>query len=453
MIRIHISWKDPAFLLLTGLLLREAFSFWTGSMYDSEVWIRNAYYVAHGVSPYSYMNAVPGLSFSYLNLPLPSVGYLPLWSFILAAIYDFFVLLPGYNRFVFYFLIKQPPILGDVMLGRLMSQAALRWGGTAETARRILAFWMFFPYPILISAIWGQFDSLVAALWLASILSARSVRRSALDGVAIFLKFFPVIFVPYYFFRERGLVRWRQLLVLAIPGGFTLAAIVLGGWGLANLQGTVVSQGRGVPVGLTIWAVLFSPVAISIFPGITQAFGVIAWLWVPAVILAGFYAMRHFPQVGAEALAEALLLITAVFLLMHTNVFEQYLIYLMPLLLLDVELWHPERRLLFRMTWAIGFVFLLLNNDLLIRFVVPVFPAALDITTAMDASPVFGVARAFILSALAILFAIHLIQLILVLADTHRDTRPWFLRIFGLTMASARPEVSPEAGAQEDSVR
>lgn len=451
--RIRISWNDAVFVTLVGLVLREAFSFWTGSTYDSEVWIRNAYYVAHGVSPYSLMNPIPGLSFAYLNQALPSVGYLPLWSMLLAAIYDFFVLLPGYNRFVFYFLIKQPPILGDVILGRLLSKATSRWGGTPEAAQRVLTFWMLFPYPILVSAVWGQFDALVAMLWVASLLVSGPLKRSGAEGLAILLKLFPVIFVPYHFLRERGWARWRQLLVVAIPAVFTAAAFALGGWGLASFQGTMVYEAHGVALGMTLFAVVFSQDVVAAYPGVMAFFPLVSWLWVPAVVLAGAYAVRRFSRDTQVGLIQALLLISVVFFLFHAQLYEQYLLYLLPLLLVDAVLWHPERRLLFHQTWAIGLVYMIFNNDFLIRFAVPLFPSVLDTTVGLDSSPVFGVARAWILYILAVLFVVNLVQLAVVLADPEREARPWLLRLLPRRRdprrtASVGPEPIPEEPAR-----
>ena len=451
--RIRVSWKDAAFVTLVGLVLREAFSFWTGSTYDSEVWIRNAYYVAHGISPYSMMNPIPGLSFAYLNQALPSVGYLPLWSMLLAAIYDFFVLLPGYNRFVFYFLIKQPPILGDVILGRLLAKATGRWGGTPQAAQRVLTFWMLFPYPVLVSAVWGQFDALVAMIWIASLLASGPWKRSGAEGLGILLKLFPVIFVPYHFLRERGWARWRQLLVLGIPAGFTVAAFALGGWGLVSFQGTMLYEAHGVALGMTLFAVVFSQDVVSAYPSIMGLFPTVSWLWVPAVVLAGVYAVRRFSRDSQDGMVQALLLISVIFFLFHAQLYEQYLLYLLPLLLLDVVLWHPERRLLFHQTWVIGLVYMTFNNDFLIRFAVPLFPSVLDTTVALDSSPVFGVVRAWILYGLAILFVINLLQLAVVLADPKRSARPWLLRLIPRRRPKELALASGPEQPREESVR
>jgi len=422
--------QDPAIILFTGLLLRELFSFWTAHPYDFEVWLRNAVYVSRGISPYSFMDPIPGLSFSDQNQMLPSVGYPPLWSLMLAELYRLFILLPGDNRFVLYFLLKQPTILGDVFLGYVLYRAVTQWGGTIESAHRILGFWMLFPYPILISAIWGQFDALVAFLWITSLLVARPVRRSVLDGLAILLKLFPLIFIPYHLLREKGTAKLRQLVSLGIPVVFTAAAFYLGGWGFANFRDTMVYAAHGAPQGMSILAVLFSHGLLDHFPGIVAAFGAASWLWVPAVTVSGVYAARRFPRNSRFDLVQALLFIMVVFFLFRVQVNEQYLMYLLPLLLLDLVLWHPERKGLFHMTWVIGLVYLLFNNDFLIRFFGPIFPATLDWSYNLDNNSSFGPVRTVVLLAVAIMFAVHLVQLALVLIDGRWNPDPWLLRAF-----------------------
>src|SRR3989441_8566653 len=197
--------KTTRGLLLIGLAIREGLSFWTGHPYDFEVWLRNSYFVSQGANPYTaYFPPVPGLSFAFLNQSLGGVGYLPLWPLIVAGLYRVYVVIPGANRFVLYFLLKQPPILADVLLGFLMHRAIVRWSVNAEVALRGLKFWMFFPYAIIISAIWGMFDAMVAVLVFAFLLSTDAVKGYALIGLGILLKWLPLIYIPYYVFREGG---------------------------------------------------------------------------------------------------------------------------------------------------------------------------------------------------------------------------------------------------------
>src|SRR5712692_10237130 len=116
---VDLGSRGRIFLIL-GLFIREALSPWTGHLWDFEVWIRNAYSVAEGMNPYTLLPPAPGLSFAFLGQSMPSVGYLPLWSIILAGIFKLYQILPAGNRFLLYFLLKQPQVLGDVFLAYLI---------------------------------------------------------------------------------------------------------------------------------------------------------------------------------------------------------------------------------------------------------------------------------------------------------------------------------------------
>src|SRR5439155_1400849 len=82
----------------------------------------------------AFLPPVPGLSFAFLNQRLGGVGYLPLWPLIVAGLYRVYAALPGGSRFVLYFLLKQPPILADVLLGYCIQRSIVRWSGNETTA-------------------------------------------------------------------------------------------------------------------------------------------------------------------------------------------------------------------------------------------------------------------------------------------------------------------------------
>ncbi len=106
-------------LLVMGILIREALSFWTGHPFDFEIWVRTGYAVANGMSPYSPMPYVNGLSFAsdFGGQGLdPVVGYLPFWPVLLGGLYKLYLLLGSPSRFLYYFLLKQPVIVCDVCL-------------------------------------------------------------------------------------------------------------------------------------------------------------------------------------------------------------------------------------------------------------------------------------------------------------------------------------------------
>ena len=80
------------------------------------------------MNPYaSFWPPVPGVSFAFLDTPLPSASYLPFWPALLGELYRAWDVVGGGNRFVLYFMIKQLPILGDVT-----RRAALRSGPSLD---------------------------------------------------------------------------------------------------------------------------------------------------------------------------------------------------------------------------------------------------------------------------------------------------------------------------------
>ena len=449
MIRLPRPGKDVVRWLAVGLVLREAFSFWTGHPFDTEVWLRNAYYVAHGWSPYRLLPSVPGVSFAYQGQLLPSVAYLPLWPLVLAGLYQLYAFVPGGGRFLLYFLVKQPPILGDVLLGALLFVAAGRWGAERAAARRLLAFWMLFPYAILISAVWGQFDSLVAACILGALLATTSGRRFGLLGLGVLLKSLPIIFVPFELLRARGRTRWTALVAVAIPVGFTAVVFALSGWGLGGFSGMVTSEAHGVPEGMSLALLLTVPA----FGGVVSAMGpavvVLGYLWIPGILAASVWAARRFAGDGAREVLQAFTFLTVIFFLLRWTVNEQYLIELLPLLLLDVVLWHPERRGLFHATWLLGLAFLVVNNFFLVRFSAPVFPGALPFEYGLQQSAVFTAVRQALLDGLAVLFSLHLLQLGLVLARPERSTTPWLVAVLRRTWSASVGRMRSAAAGRE----
>lgn len=444
MLKAAFSRLSPRWALVLGLCVREAFSFWTGHPYDLEVWVRNAYYVAHGTNPYTYMDPAPGLSFAYLGVALPSVGYLPPWSLVVAGLYWIYTFSPVQTPFLLYFLLKQPPILGDVGLGLMLYRAIRRWGGSEALSQGLFRFWMVFPYSILISAIWGQFDAIVSALILASLLAAGAWRRSMLDAVGILLKVFPVLFVPYRLVAGRGPSRWVALAAVAIPGIVTYLTFIVFGWGFTGLTEMLTFSAHGNPGGLS-YARILVPYGASV-AGRSPFLLALGAIWIGAVVVAGYQAARRFSPESPQAVVQASLLITAVFFLTRWGVNEQYLMYLIPLQLVDVALWHPERRSLLRFTWVLGLVFLIVNNILLIRFVAPVYPPAVDLDYYIDNVSVASFPRGLLLDALAFLFSAHVLQLLLVVLGKATNTTPWLVRAVRAVRVSVGQAIRGTAG-------
>jgi hypothetical protein len=410
--------------LLLGLAIREALSFWTGQQYDFEVWIRNAYWVGPGVTPYQVFLPAPHLSFAYLTVALPSVGFLPLWTMMLVGIYHGYLALPWSSRWLLYFLLKQPEVWGDVLLGYLLYRFVLRESGREDRARGILAFWMLFPYPIIIGAMWGQFDSLVTAFWIAALLAEAAWARGSLLGTSIFLKFLPLIALPYYLVRDR--VRGAVLVgfAVALPILGTAAFFLALHWSLPGFEGLVNAQVHGNSGGMT-YASLLESTFLSPYLEPTPFYTAFSYLWIPVVLGVGLWAARRFSARSAETTVQAMLLILIAYMLTRQDVYEQIVIYLLVFLLLDCVLWHPERRRYLAWVTGVATAYLLVNQDLLLQLLGPLTPTALTLANSANGSPVLGPLREVGLIVLGLIFTAVLLWLAWEVALSPRGRRGW----------------------------
>ncbi len=366
-------------LLLTGFLIREAFSFWTGHPFDFEIWVRAGYWVSRGVSPYSDMSFAPGVSFAddFGYSFGAAIGYLPFWPILVAGLYKLYVLLGSPSSFVYYFLIKQPIIICDVLAGYVLYRYTERRG--SNKASFALKVWLFSPFNVIVSAIWGMFDSIAVLFVLLALTARPGAYRGIWAGLATFAKSLPVIFtVPL----SRGPMSLRNLaLAIGIPVVASLAIVWLMGWPFSAFGITIQST---LPTGrqsLSAWEVMFYLNSIGWIPDSSLNF-YYQWggyIWIVAVGTATVLAYRWFGFDTERGVIQSMLLITITFLVLRGQVNEQYALYLFALALIDIALWNPQRkRLLFALVAAV-LLYHLTNDPLLIRYVAPVYPHVLTI--------------------------------------------------------------------------
>jgi hypothetical protein len=431
-------------LLGVGLLIREAFSFWTGHPYDFEVWIRTGYEVAHGANPYNGVwPAVPGVSISYYGQGLPAAAYLPFWSELLGGLYRLWEATGGGNRFYLYFLLKQPGILADVTTAYLLYRLVDRWTADGRAAGAVLTFWVFFPYAIVISAIWGQFDSIVVVILLALLFVRNPLERNLVYGLGIFVKWVTVIFLPLEILRERGFRRLWVLVALAVPLAATAAVFVASGWSFSHLGALSTSQSHGGGLGMNFAYVLSLGDFVNTLSQVPYFYEVVPYAWVPGVIVAGIVAAKWVRSNSPRAEVRAVLLLVTVFLLLRWGLYEQYMVYLFSLAALDIAAFNPGRRALLYLTVVLTGTFLLINNDLGLRFLTPADPGIWTYAMGIDASATWGFPRAMALTALSVLIGITLIQWVHTLVRDKTHPEPWLLAWRSLLSGTR----SPESGA------
>lgn len=427
-------------ILLAGLLVREALSFWTAQPFDFESWLRTGYAAAHGTDPYQmFWPAVPGVSFAYLDATVPPAAYLPFWPALLGELYRFWLVVGGGNRFVLYFLIEQPVIFADIGTAYLLYRLVARWTGQLSAALAVLSFWSFFPYAIAVTAVWGQFDSIVVLVVLALLFARTSFERNLLNGIGIFVKYLTAIFLPLEILRERGWRRLGFLIALFVPLALTLAVFALEGWSFSGIGASGLSQSHGGGGGMNYSFLLEQgPVhgELSLIPYLYESVG---YLWVPGIILAGWVGARWLAPPTPSSEVRAMLLIVSVFFLLRWGLLEQYLLYLFSLMVLDIAVYHPGRRALMLFCYALAGSWLIVNNDFGIRFLSPLNSGIESLTTSLDSSAVYGVGRHIALIVLATLMTVTLVQLVLTYLRDEAEPVPWLLQLPKRLTRAGRP--------------
>jgi len=424
-------WPLAATFLLAGLVLREAFSFWTGHPYDFEIWIRTGYVVAHGTNPYiAFWPPAPGVSIDAFSSTLPSAAYLPFWALVTGGSYKAYLAVGGGNRYVYYFFLKQVPILADVATAYLLYRLVRNWTGNVKLATRALAFWSFFPYAIVISAIWGQFDPVEVVCVLAILLVSGTPRRNLVYGIGIFVKWITAIYLPFEFFRERGLRRLWVLLGLAVPTALTLVVFLGMHWTFTGIGATTVSESSGGGGGMN-YARMFelAPVqyvAVRI-PGLLD---VLPYVFVPAVVAVGWLMAKRVAAGGPQAELTCVLAIMAVFLLTRWGLNEQYFLYLFAPMVLDVLVFHPGRRDLYTYVGILASAFLIVNNTFGVWFLTPINIGFDSWAIGFDRHAISSPIRQYTMDGLAILITFALTQLVWALLREQSHPKPWLLRIW-----------------------
>lgn len=408
--------------LIAGLAIREFFAPFTGHPYDFELWIRLGYYTARGIDPYSYFQPVKGLSIPGTG-PMYSIGFPPLWPLVLAVLYKFYAILGVNNRFVYYFILKQPMILGDMidayLIYRLLEKLA-----TSQKAYNAFRFWLFCPFVIIVSSIWGIFDQfvLVFVLLAISFLISSKVKSSVSEAIGITLKAIPIIFLPVLAFSQKNLK--NALIYGAMSVATTLAItllpyVFLPTWHLSGIEAAGTSTVTKVGNSLNYYVIPY--VLSGFFPGkitIPQYFG---YIWIAGIGLASLLiiwkVMRSKSSYDSvPSTISFMLVVLLVFFLLRTQINEQYVIYFIGLGLFDYYIFAKKyRQKLFHAIWISVLVFLVANNDFLARFLAPISISYTNLANQLQSGVLSDVRYGLMIAAglaFSIFCLIYLVSLI-----------------------------------------
>jgi hypothetical protein len=306
------------------------------------------------------------------------IGYPPTWAFFQAGLYKMYSLTGINDRFFYYYIVKQPMIMADLLAGYLLMGLISDLKNT-ESGVRAFSFWMLCPFTIIISSVWGMFDQIVLVLVLGSVLVLSETKKSALmEALGFLLKVIPLIYFPILALVQTSKTKIATFLFVSVGSSIFFALLpylFFPKWKLSQLQGVGVSVVNKIGNSMNYWIVISAYNDYhNISPGVLNVLDSLAYLWIPAVLIATIFCTLRIR--GRERTTRnvtlSLLFVTLVFFLTKSIVNEQYTIYFLGLALVDYYVMESKsRRRLFHAVWISALAFLIANNTYFVRFLEP----------------------------------------------------------------------------------
>lgn len=348
--------REVLLLLGLGLLIRVLLAPWTEQRFDNYVnrlWCS----VIYGYNLYPFEPHMPSAYPLILRYSYP-----PIWLYIILSLFPVWLRLSGYsfpgnpvslwkhgidvdNLFESYrsfvpqalpvldFFFKLPNIMADVGIGYLL----YKFAKNSKHEKATLLFWLFNPFTIQISAVWGLFDPLCTFFVLCSLylLWRRKFFLSATFlSLGVATKIYPVFFlIPtlIYIYKEKSLGKsLRYFVICLFVGLFIFCSFLVFPGGLEFLYRLFVFKaspdwyGRNLISGLT-WTNLFNAFKLN------WNFPIFPLIFVPSYFGLNYIFLKS--QKSFDSLIACLASVLFVLYLSYTVVNPQYVFWVLPLLL------------------------------------------------------------------------------------------------------------------------
>ena len=352
--------KDMGYLLLS-ILIQLVLGYFFGHAYDIKIFMATGYMVANGRDPYILPN-LTGVFHNPAFQTMSSIGYPPPWPLILGLIY-----LSSYawthNLLVYNLAIKLPIIVANICLAYLVSDILKDQGVSKDLSHKAWLFLLLNPFLFYFTTAWGQFDSVVVVLVIASLflLHKRNLIASAiLLALAIALKPTPVPIVLAAGLYLWG-APWKRLVVFFIALVFSLVALIVLPFIIFNWNASPIYHGWNaqftVSGGMSLARLYVLFTDTTILPGNWWLLGV---LWLPVVFITAAFLQRR--EHGLPGLLQQSLVLVLIFYLTRTWLSEQNLPLVLPLVLMLVYL-KKLPKLTLPAVWILPLLFTIFNTS------------------------------------------------------------------------------------------
>lgn len=310
------------------------------------------------------------------TLPAYGLVYPPLWGFICSIAYAIFT--QTQNPFVFNLTIKLPIIAADIAIAGTIETIILSKTKDQKIARGAMILYLFNPVAIILSSLWGMFDSIPVFLVLLSMLflTRKQYAKSSLAlGVGIAFKgLYPALLVPLFLYivaktevEKRQPLKYLALsavvpVVTSIP--FIMADAI------AYVSRTIHHYVERHLSNLTYWLAvrLVLPQNQDIVSTISFVTFVVAF---PTVYI---YILR---KADAGMTAKTMTQVILAFFLVSTTVNEQYVIWLLPPMIIYTMTIKQKTKIFVYAITTIATIYAIANNGT--SFLTPVSPQIIQI--------------------------------------------------------------------------
>jgi Gpi18-like mannosyltransferase len=341
------------------------------------------YLTGSGLDPYQHFHFADVFSHPSLQLPIPRFGYPPFSALILGLAFQLsFKVVP--NLILYNFAIKVPIIAANICLAYLVRHIIVNSKSTDKTARFAFLFLLFNPFTLLTTSAWGQYDTIVTLLCIAS-LYLLSKGKTGMSVLILALSFsikpitLPLLALPLFLQKQR---KWKTpLQYLLLLGGaiflFFVFPFLITGWQplLASDDWNAHFRTAG---GLTMFGVMEIINDTQFLP---QSLEILGFLWMPALLIS-YYSISRSSYASQDQLFRKATLLIMVFFLTRSWLSEPNINLLLPLMLITLG---TEKKTFFNFhfIWSIPIIFMFLNYSIPQLFFIP-YPAITSDLAALD---------------------------------------------------------------------
>jgi len=346
-------------LLVAGVVALElAVAPLGGDPHDINYWVATGWLVvSEGKNPYSYI--------SYCDYTYP-----PLWMIIISSYYAMAGLVVGPHDpwlgatdLIFYFFLKLPLIIASTALALILYGVVKGWTGDSDKARLAAYLWLLNPYVIWSVAVAGMFDVIPALFVLLSIFfltRGNDTLSAFMLGLGVSSKIYPLLFLPililYLWVKGRTLGQVLKYLGLVslLPVVLSIPFLALDPKGYIYANTTYYSEHFPKPTGLTVflgpWLMGLDSSLITLLSQVAFVVAVVSVL----LCVSGWSKLDVIPLYGCLSLL-------LVFFATNKVVNEQYLLWALPLVIIDVSTQGSRRRILYHALWVLFLTHLFSN--------------------------------------------------------------------------------------------